>query len=92
MLCALFDKNTGGMESSRPQTHSAERLSQTDLDSTADQEPESDRPTESVVASSEHHVAPGKDPLPATAQEFAAAVLGRRNPTDHMNVHQRPGS
>jgi hypothetical protein len=58
----------------------AERLSQTEADSTDDKEaPESATPAVSV-ASAEQQIPPGKDPLPATAEEFADAVLNRRKP------------
>jgi hypothetical protein len=58
----------------------AERLSPTEADSTSDNDaPESATPTVSV-ASAERQIPPGKDPLPATAEEFADAVLNRRKP------------
>src|SRR5258708_7154568 len=58
----------------------AERLSQTEAGSTDGKEaPESATPAVSV-ASAEQQIPPGKDPLPATAEEFADAVLNRRKP------------
>ena len=58
----------------------AERLPQTDVDSTDDKgAPETAEPTVSV-ASAEQQIPPGKDPLPATAEEFADAVLKRQKP------------
>jgi len=57
-----------------------ERLSQTDLDSPDDQEPEGDTSAAPVVTSAKRPVTPGKEPLPKTAEEFAAAVLSRRKP------------
>jgi len=45
-----------------------------------DAEPDEQAPAESAVAAEQQPVPPGKDPLPATAAEFAAAVLDRHKP------------
>jgi hypothetical protein len=52
----------------------------TDVDSAEPEEqPESEAPAPSA-ATAEQRIPPGKDPLPATAQEFVDAVLSRRKP------------
>jgi hypothetical protein len=52
----------------------------TDVDSADDEEQlESEAPA-ATAATAEQRIPPGKDPLPATAQEFADAVLNRRKP------------
>jgi hypothetical protein len=57
-----------------------ERIAPTDVDSAGPEEqPESEAPA-ATTATSEQRIPPGKDPLPATAQEFVDAVLSRRKP------------
>ena len=59
----------------------AERLAQTHLDhDDEEEEAETETPAAASAAAGEQRVAPGKDPLPATAAEFAATVLNRRKP------------
>jgi hypothetical protein len=62
-----------------------ERIVPADVESAADdaveQEVESEAAAASAVsAEQEQRIPPGKDPLPATAQEFADAVLKRQKP------------
>jgi hypothetical protein len=63
----------------------AERLSQIDIDSTDDEEPEPETQLASDATPAKRHVSPGKEPLPATAEEFAAAVLNSTNKTPKPN-------
>jgi hypothetical protein len=63
----------------------AERLAQSELDSTDDEDPESDTSAATVVTSAKRPVTPGKEPLPKTAEEFAALVLSTANKTPKPN-------